>query len=151
MVKRRKLTKNAIKNYNTVFNEINELFDVTPSDIVKIGKREQKPYLDKETGAHDILDLEDRTVTIYQFKYHDYLKSKGLADTTIKLKIDSFRALLGEFNIQKPKPIEIIIPKDRIRDEDIVFWREVEKALSFCKSIMDKAIVSFFCNNWIKE
>ena len=45
MVKRRKLTKNAIKNYNTVFNDINELFDVTPSDIVKIGKREQKPYL----------------------------------------------------------------------------------------------------------
>ena len=151
MVKRRKLTKNAIKNYNTVFNEINELFDVTPSDIVKIGKREQKPYLDKETGAHDILDLEDRTVTIYQFKYHDYLKSKGLADMTIKLKIDSFRALLGEFNIQKPKPIEIIIPKDRIRDEDIVFWREVEKALSFCKSIRDKAIVSFFATTGLRS
>lgn len=151
LIKRRKLTKNAIKNYNTVFNEINELFDVTPSDIVRIGKREQKPYLDKETGAHDILDLEDRTVTIYQFKYHDYLKSKGLADTTIKLKIDSFRALLGEFNIQKPKPIEIIIPKDRIRDEDIVSWREVENALSFCKSIRDKAIVSFFATTGLRS
>ena len=102
MVKRRTLTKNAIKNYNTVFNEIYKLFGVTPSDIVRIGKREQKPYVDKETGAYDLLDLEDRTVTIYQFKYHDYLKSKWLADTTIKLKIDSFRALLGEFNIQKP-------------------------------------------------
>ena len=76
MVKRRTLTKNAIKNYNTVFNEIYKLFGVTPSDIVRIGKREQKPYVDKETGAYDLLDLEDRTVTIYQFKYHDYLKSK---------------------------------------------------------------------------
>ena len=40
MVKRRTLTKNAIKNYNTVFNEIYKLFGVTPSDIVRIGKRE---------------------------------------------------------------------------------------------------------------
>ena len=151
MVKRRTLTKNAIKNYNTVFNEIYKLFGVTPSDIVRIGKREQKPYVDKETGAYDILDLEDRTVTIYQFKYYDYLKSKGLANRTIKLKIDSFRALLGEFNIQKPKSIEIIIPKDRIRDEDIVSWREVEKALSFCKSIRDKAIVSFFATTGLRS
>ena len=43
MLERRNLTKGAIKNYNTVFREIHELFEVTPSEIVRIGKREQKP------------------------------------------------------------------------------------------------------------
>ena len=65
MVKRRGLTKNAKKNYNTVFNEIYEEFGVTPSDIVKIGKKEQKPYMGDD-GLVDILDLEDRKVTDYQ-------------------------------------------------------------------------------------
>ncbi|WP_305514630.1 MULTISPECIES: hypothetical protein [unclassified Methanobrevibacter] len=50
MVKRRGLTKNAIKNYDTVFNEIFNLFEVNPSDIVRIGKREQKPFLVRKLG-----------------------------------------------------------------------------------------------------
>lgn len=50
MVKRRGLTKNAIKNYGTVFNEIFNLFEVNPSDIVRIGKREQKPFLVRKLG-----------------------------------------------------------------------------------------------------
>lgn len=151
MVERRNLTKDAIKNYNTVFKEIHELFDVTPSDIVRIGKREQKPYIDNETGNHDLLDLEDRSVTIYQFNYYNYLKSRGLTNRTIKLKLDTFRALLGEYDIQKPKPIKITIQNDRIRDEDIVSWREVETAMSFCKSIRDKAIISFFATTGLRS
>ncbi|WP_458404460.1 hypothetical protein [Methanobrevibacter sp.] len=38
MIRRLNLTKDAIKNYNTVFKEIYELFNVI-NDIVKIGKR----------------------------------------------------------------------------------------------------------------
>lgn len=151
MLERRNLTKGAIKNYNTVFREIHELFEVTPSEIVRIGKREQKPYVDKETGVHDLLDLEERAVTEYQFKYYTYLKNKGLTNKTIKLKLDTFRALLGEYNIQKPKPIKITIQNDRIRDEDIVSWREVETAMSFCKSIRDKAIISFFATTGLRS
>ena len=67
LVKRRNLTDGAIKNYNTVFREIYELFGVAPTDIVRIGKREQQPFLDKETGEYDLLELEDRSVTKYQF------------------------------------------------------------------------------------
>ena len=143
MIERRNLSDGAIKNYNTVFREINELFGVTPSELIRIAKREQKPYVDKETGEYELLDLEDRTVTEYQFKYYNHLKGKNLTNKTIKLKLDTYRALLGEYDIQKPKPIKIVIPTDRIRDEDIVSWKEVETAMSLCKGIRDKAIISF--------
>ena len=143
LVKRRSLTPNAIKNYDTVFREIYELCEVTPSDIVRIGKREQRPYLDKDTEEYDILELEDRTVTKVQFQYYDYLEGRNLSNRTIKLKLNTYRALLTEYGIEKPKNINIVIQTDRIRDEDIVSWREVESALSFCKGIRDKAIISF--------
>lgn len=151
LVKRRSLTPNAIKNYDTVFREIYELCEVTPSDIVRIGKREQRPYLDKETGEYDILELEDRSVTSYQFQYYDYLESRNLSNRTMKLKLNTFRALLTEYNIEKPKNINIVIQTDRIRDEDIVSWREVESALSFCKGIRDKAIISFFATTGLRS
>ncbi len=151
MIKRRSLSKGAIKNYNTVFNELYSLFEVTPSDIVRIGKTDQKPIFDNETGIYDMLDLEDRAITKYQFEYYEYLENKGLSNKTIKLKLDMFRALLGEYDIQKPKPIKIVIKKDRIRDEDIVSWRDIESALSFCKGIRDKAIISFFATTGLRN
>ena len=151
LVKRRGLTPNAIKNYDTVFREIYELCEVTPTDIVRIGKREQRPFLDKETGEYDILELEDRSVTTFQFQYYDYLEGRDLSNRTIKLKLNTYRALLTEYGIEKPKNINIVIQTDRIRDEDIVSWREVELALSFCKSIRDKAIVSFFATTGLRS
>ncbi len=151
LVKRRSLTPNAIKNYDTVFREIYELCEVTPSDIVRIGKREQRPYLDKDTEEYDILELEDRTVTKVQFQYYDYLEGRNLSNRTIKLKLNTYRALLTEYGIEKPKNINIVIQTDRIRDEDIVSWREVESALSFCKGIRDKAIISFFATTGLRS
>lgn len=151
LVKRRHLTPNAIKNYDTVFREIYELCEVTPADIVRIGKREQKPYLDKETGEYDILELEDRSVTTFQFQYYDYLEGRNLSDKTMRLKLNTYRALLTEYDIEKPKNIDIVIQTDRIRDEDIVSWREVESALSFCKGIRDKAIISFFATTGLRS
>lgn len=151
LIERRNLSDNAIKNYDTVFKEIYNLFDVTPSDIVRIGKREQKPFMDKDTGTYEILELEDRSVTKYQFQYYNSLKNKNLADRTIRLKLNTYRALLGEYDIEKPKNINIVISNDRIRDEDIVSWREVELALSFCKGIRDKAIISFFATTGLRS
>lgn len=85
LVKRRGLTTNAIKNYDTVFREIYELCDVTPTDIVRIGKREQRPFLDDKTGEYDILELEDRSVTTFQFQYYDYLEGRNLSNRTKNL------------------------------------------------------------------
>ena len=66
MMVRRNLSDSAKKTYNTIFKEIFELFNLTPSELIRIAKREQKPYLDKETGVYELLDLEDRTITDYQ-------------------------------------------------------------------------------------
>ncbi|WP_407454351.1 tyrosine-type recombinase/integrase [Methanobrevibacter sp.] len=151
MLERRSLSKSAIKNYNTVFNEIHELFGVSPSDIVKTAKQEQQFFFNDETKMNDIIELEDRAVTKYQFEYYNYLKNKKLSNTTIKLKLDNFRALLREYGIELPKPIKIVIKKDRIRDADIVSWDDVEKAMSFCKGIRDKAIISFFASTGLRS
>lgn len=151
LIERRNLSDSAIKNYNTVFNEIYDLFGVTPSDIVRMAKREQKPFKDKETGEYDIIELEDRTITQYQFDYYKDLKDKNLSNKTIKLKLDTFRALFKEYNIEKPNPQKIDIQTDRVRDEDIVSWREVETAMSFCKSIRDKAIISFLATSGLRK
>ncbi len=150
MIERRGLSKGAIKNYNTVFREIYELFGVSPSELIKKAKREQKPFKNPD-GTIEVIELEDRTVTEYQFKYYNFLKDKNLSNKTIKLKLDTFRALLGEYNIQKPKAIQIVIKNDRIRDGDIVSWREVEKAMSFCKGIRDKAIISFIATTGLRS
>ena len=53
MVKRRGIGDESIKNYNTVFNEIFEEFNITPSQIVEIGKKEQKPFK-TDDGLYDI-------------------------------------------------------------------------------------------------
>ncbi len=149
MVKRRGLGKGAKKNYDTVFNEIYELFGVTPSEIVKIGKKEQKPYK-TEDGLIDILDLEDRKVTEYQTEYKDYLDKQGNSEPTKKLKLDNYRALLGEYDIQKPKSPRIKIKKDRIRESDIVSWRDVEKAMDISKGIRDKCILIFLATTGMR-
>ena len=149
MVKRRGLTKNAKKNYNTVFNEIYEEFGVTPSDIVKIGKKEQKPYMGDD-GLVDILDLEDRKVTDYQNRYKDFLDEKKNCESTKKLKLDTYRALLGEYDIQKPKSPKIKIKKDRIRESDIISWRDVEKAMDICKGIRDKSILAMLATTGMR-
>ena len=107
--------------------------------------------MDNKTGTYEILELEDRGVTKYQFQYYNYLKNRNLADRRIRLKLNTYRALLGEYDIEKPKNINIVISNDRIRDEDIVSWREVELALSFCKGIRDKAIISFFATTGLRS
>lgn len=58
---------------------------------------------------------------------------------------------MTEYDIEKPKRINIVIQTDRIRDEDIVSWRDVELALSFCKGIRDKAIISFIATTGLRS
>ena len=151
MMNRRNLSKGRRKTYDIVFNEIYALFEKTPSEIVTLGKREQKPFLNEENGTWDIIELEDRTVTEYQFKYYAHLKESNWATKTIKLKLDCYRALLGEYDIDRPKPIKLDIKTDRIRDKDIVSWQEIETAMSFCKGIRDKAILSFFVTTGLRS
>ena len=149
MIKRRGLSNFAIKNYNTVFNEIYELFNLTPSELVSLAKYEEKPFK-TEDGAWDITELDDRSVTKIQFEYKSFLDNKNLSNRTIKLKLDTFRALLGEYGIEKPKNIKIDIPNDRIRERDIVSWSDVEKAMNICKGIRDKSIISLMATSGLR-
>ena len=149
MIKRRGLSKFAIKNYNTVFNEIYELFNLTPSELVALAKYEEKPFK-TDDGAWDIKDLDDRTITKIQFEYSSFLNNKNLSNRTIKLKLDTFRALFGEYDIEKPKNIKIDIPKDRIRERDIVSWSDVEKAMDICNGIRDKSIISLMATSGLR-
>lgn len=149
MIKRRGLSNFAIKNYNTVFNEIYELFNLTPSELVTLAKHEEKPFK-TEYGSWDIKELDDRTITKIQYEYKNYLDTKGLSNRTIKLKLDTFRAILGEYNIEKPKNIKIDIPQDRIRERDIVSWGDVEKAMDICNGIRDKSIISLMATSGLR-
>ena len=149
MLKRRGLSKFAIKNYDTVFNEIYQLFNLTPSELVLLAQHEEKPFK-IDDGAWDIKDLDDRSITKIQFEYKSFLDNKNLSNRTIKLKLDTFRALLGEYNIEKPKNIKIDIPNDRIREKDIVSWRDVEKAMNICKGIRDKSIISLMATSGLR-
>lgn len=149
MINRRGLSNFAIKNYNTVFNEIYELFNLTPSELVILAKHEEKPFK-TDDGAWDIKDLDDRTITKIQFEYKSFLDNKNLSNRTIKLKLDTFRALLGEYSIEKPKNIKIDIPKDRIREKDIVSWRDVEKAMDICNGIRDKSIIAVMATSGLR-
>lgn len=79
-----------------------------------------------------------------------FLDDKNLSNRAIKLKLDTFRALLGEYNIEKPKNIKIDIPNDRIREKDIVSWRDVEKAMNICKGIRDKSIISLMATSGLR-
>lgn len=149
MMDRRGLSNFAIKNYNTVFNEIYELFNLTPSELVTLAKHEEKPFK-TDDGAWDIKDLDDRTITKIQFEYKSFLDNKNLSNRTIKFKLDTFRALLGEYSIEKPKNIKIDIPKDRIREKDIVSWEDVEKAMDICNGIRDKSILSLLATSGLR-
>lgn len=149
MIKRRGLSNFAIKNYNTVFNEIYELFKLTPSELITLAKYEEKLFK-TEDGGWDIRELDDRTITKIQYDYKSFLDSKGLSDRTIKLKLDTFRAILGEYGIEKPKTIKIYIPKDRIREKDIVSWSDVERAMDICNGIRDKSIISLMATSGLR-
>lgn len=64
----RNLLDDAIKNYDTVFKEIYMLFEVTPSDIVRIGKREQKHFIGKSLSNE------------YKQKISDTLKGRTISE-----------------------------------------------------------------------
>lgn len=149
LVDRRGLSRGAIKNYDSVFREIYEVFELTPSDLVDIAREDEKPF-STEDGGWDILNLEDRRITKIQNDYKNYLENKNLEPSTIKLKLNTFRAILTEFEIQKPKSPKIDIRTNRIRERDLVSWRDVEKALSFSDGIRNKSIIALMATSGLR-
>ena len=145
MVKRRKLSDGRKKHIDTTFNEVYQLSGKTPSELVEIGLKEQTPFI--EEGIVKTIPLSDRYITTLYYDYHDFLKEKTyrgkpLDENTIRSKLVSYTSLFTEFDIVKPKPIKLDIPKKRIRDDDIPTFDDVFEAINLAKSPRDKAIIS---------
>lgn len=146
VIKKKDLSESRIRDYDIAFREIHDLTGYTPSDLVEIGKKEQKPF--NSDGIIEVMEMEDRTVDKVQDKYYDYLKEKKingrhLMDRTIYTKLSAYRAFLRANKIEVPEQIKLNLPKERIRDKDIPTWNDVHNAINLCKSPRDSAIVAF--------
>ena len=146
VIKKKKLSKSRIREYDIAFKEIYDLTGYTPSKLLEIAKKEQKPFLNN--GIVEVIEMEDRVVDKIQDQYYDYLrerkiKGRPLMDRTIKTKLSVYRAFLKFYKIERPDPIKIVIPKKRLRDKDIPTWNDVNNAITLCKSPRDSAIIAF--------
>ena len=135
LLKKQNLSKSSIKNYNSVFNEIFELSNYTPSQLLIQAKKEENPNLKEYVS-----ELEDRMVSEIQIKYYEFLSDNDYSENTKKLKISLYRNFLKEYGIEKPKTITFkSIP---LKNEDLTV-NDVFNALNLCNSLKDKAIISF--------
>lgn len=145
MVKRKHSSEGRRKHLNTTFNEVYKLSGMTPSDLVEIGLKQQTPFIDE--CVVKTTPLADRYITKLYYDYYDYLKEKTYrgknnCDNTIRSKLVSYLSIFTEYDIEKPKPIKLNIPKKRIRDDDIPTYDDVFEAINLAKSPRDKAIIS---------
>lgn len=146
VIRDKDLSDSRIREYDIAFKEIYDLTGYTPTKIIEIGKKEQKPF--NNNGIFDIIDIDDREVTKIQDQYYEHLRNKKingrpLMDRTIKTKLSVYRAFLKANKIEMPDPIKLKIPKVRLRDKDIPTWNDVNNALNLCKSPRDSAIIAF--------
>lgn len=151
--RKKKISQKRIDTYDLVFREIHELTGLTPSQIIEIAKKEEKPFL-RDNGLVDIIDINDRRITQIQYDYDAYLKDRDdgkiPSEKTLQLKLSTYRSFLKEFDILLPKPIEYDIPKKQVRDDEIPTWKDVEKAMTLAKSPRDKAVIAFAATTGIR-
>ena len=141
LLKKQNLSKSSIKKYDVVFNEIYELSNYTPSQLLIQARKEENPNIMEYVG-----ELEDRTVSEVQIKYYEFLSDKDYSENTKKLKISLYRNFLKEYGIEKPKTItfkSVPLVNEELSVEDIF------KALNLCNSLKDKAIISFVFSSGI--
>ena len=141
------LSESRIRFYNIVFDDLYQLKELTPSEIVDKCLEDQKLFLDK--GLPVKKEMSDRFVLELQTDYYECLKkqtnSKGkpLSKRTIQTKISSLRHFLDKYDVELPDAPEIKIKKTRVRDNEIPTWDDVDLAIKYAKSPRDKAIIGF--------
>ena len=152
--RKKKISSKRIDTYDLVFREIHELTGLTPTQIIEIAKKEEKPFI-TEDGLVDIIDINDRRITQIQYEYDADLRNnpkngRTPSEKTLRLKGSTYRSFLKEFDIQLPKPIEYDIPKKQVRDDEIPSWEDVQKAMTLAKSPRDKAAIAFAATTGIR-
>ena len=146
-IKQKQLSASRIRGYDNVFREIHKEFGYTPSTLLEKARKDQKPYIDKDTGSLVFLEMDERTIYNIQTEYYDYLcdveiNGKPMESSSIKNKLNTYRGFLSFYEIDMPRPIKIPITRNRIRDKDIPTWNDVRMAIKLAKSPRDRAIIA---------
>ena len=134
-------SKSFIKNYNSVFNDIYELFDYTPSQLLNIAKKEENP-----DSNQYICEIKHRKVSEVQVKYYEFLSDNDYSENTKKLKLSIYRNFLNECGIEKPKTISFEVSNHKNKELSMY---DIFKSLNLCSSPRDKAIVCFALSSGI--
>ena len=142
------LSKSRRDDYNIVFNEIYDEFGYTPTSLFEKAIEDEAQYLNPETNRIEKINLNERTVTTLQLDYYSYLKNqtwKGrkLKDSTIRNKLNIYRAFFNQFKITLPDPIKLNIKHTRSKENEVPSWEDVALAISYSKSPRDQAIIGF--------
>lgn len=133
------LSASSIKTYNCVFDEIYELSGKTPTELVKIGLKEQDPYAE-ENGEKTFKYLPFRTITEVHEDYEEYLEEKDMKDATRKANLLAFRALFNKHRIELPDMPTYHVKKPRTRSKDLPSDEDLALALELANSPFEQLL-----------
>ena len=148
MYLRKNLTPRRIEAYSRVFRKLYNLTNLTPSDIIRIAKDEQKPRI--VDGEIVFKDLEDRTIADIQYRFYESMRKDGLKNETIKTELNCYRAFLKEYDIQTPKPINLTINTPLYETGDIPNKEDILRAINSTNNKRDKALIYTMSSSGIR-
>ena len=124
------LSESSQKEYNYVFDDIYHLTGRTPTELVKIGLREQDPYATNDKGEKTYEYLPFRTITSIHEEYEEYLrKNSNIKESTIKGRLLYFRSLFNKHRIELPDMPIFHIKKPRTRLKELPLDSELKLAI----------------------
>lgn len=146
---RRGVKKGRIQTYSRVFNRIHKLTGLTPSEIVNVGRDEQRPKI--VDNRLEYKELEDRTITQIQYDLYYHLQECDLKPATVKAELSAYRAFLNEYDIQLPKPINIRINQPLFEEGDLPSREHILQAIESTNSKRNKAIIYLMSSSGIRS
>ncbi|MGL6298824.1 MAG: hypothetical protein ACRC1M_06645 [Methanobacteriaceae archaeon] len=148
LIHRRNISESRAADYKVTFNQIYELINKTPSELIEEAKQQQQPDWEKKR----FLEMEERNVTKYLEEYYNFLKNvRKNKDSTIKLRMTIIRSFYSEYEIKLPKPVILSSTTNRTRKTDIPSWDDVETVVTKLESKKYIAIVYFFATSGIRS
>lgn len=137
------------KIYNRTFTKVYNLTGLTPSEIIEIAKKEQKPKI--VDNQIEFKELEDRTITNIQYQLYSHLKDNGLKPESIKTEISAYRSFLNEYNLQMPKNIQITVPKPLYETGDLPNKKHILQAVNSTNNKRTKSVIYFMSSSGIRS
>lgn len=145
---RKNLSKARIKTYKQTFQDMYELTNKTPSQLINEAKEEQQPYIKDNKIVFP--DVEDRKVTKYLYSYYNHLKNNGLKTSAILVYISALRAFYTEYRVELPKNFSNESQKEIIREGDIPNIEDIRKAIESTNNTRNKAIILLMASSGIR-